>query len=174
MVLVRSALTLIVAACLFMAVPSAEPAGADPAEDIAADLHRQLEAASRGYLDAEATLAGSRQRQADLAGKLGDAEAKVAAAQPQANEILAATYRTGGSASTASMLLALRNKHNAALYEEAKFGLKWLDKAWDEKTGVLYAQVGIGTGSEEFGFVGDHDVWRLPEASFSVRWKSER
>jgi phage shock protein A len=105
MVLVRSALTLIVAVCLFVAVPSAGPAGADPAEDIAADLHRQLEAASRGYLDAEATLAGSRQRQADLAGKLGDAEAKVAAAQPQANEILAATYRTGGSASTASMLL---------------------------------------------------------------------
>ena len=31
-------------------------------------------------------------------------------------------------------------------------------------TGVLYAQVGIGTGSEEFGFLGDHDVWRLPEA----------
>ena len=26
------------------------------------------------------------------------------------------------------------------------------------------SQVGIGTGSEEFGFVGDHDVWRLPEA----------
>src|SRR5688500_4884727 len=107
MVLVRSALTLItvVAACLFVTVPSAGPAGADPGEDIAADLHRQLEAASRGYLDAEAKLAGSRQRQADLAGKLTAAEAKVAAAQPQANEILAATYRTGGTASTASMLL---------------------------------------------------------------------
>lgn len=73
-------------------------------------------------------------------------------------------FTHASSYSTASMLLALRNKHNDALYEEAKFGLKWLDKAWDEKTGVLYAQVGIGTGSEEFGFVGDHDVWRLPEA----------
>lgn len=73
-------------------------------------------------------------------------------------------FTHASSYSTASMLLALRNKHNDALYEEAKFGLKWLDKAWDEKSGVLYAQVGIGTGSEEFGFVGDHDVWRLPEA----------
>ncbi|WP_329789443.1 glycoside hydrolase family 9 protein [Lentzea sp. DG1S-22] len=73
-------------------------------------------------------------------------------------------FTHASSYSTASMLLALRNKHNDALYEEAKFGLKWLDKAWDEKTGTLYAQVGIGTGSEEFGFVGDHDVWRLPEA----------
>ncbi|MET9634164.1 glycoside hydrolase family 9 protein [Lentzea sp. NPDC006480] len=73
-------------------------------------------------------------------------------------------FTHASSYSTASMLLALRNKHNDALYDEAKFGLKWLDKAWDEKSGVLYAQVGIGTGSEEFGFVGDHDVWRLPEA----------
>jgi hypothetical protein len=73
-------------------------------------------------------------------------------------------FTHASSYSTASMLLALRNKHNDALYEEAKFGLRWLDKAWDERTGTLYAQVGIGTGSEEFGFVGDHDVWRLPEA----------
>lgn len=103
MKLVRSAITVLtlVAACLTVA----RPAVADPGEDIAADLHRQLEAASRGYLDAEAKLAGSRQRQGELAGKLADAEAKVAAAQPQANEILVATYRTGGSASVASMLL---------------------------------------------------------------------
>ncbi|MFJ5993349.1 glycoside hydrolase family 9 protein [Lentzea sp. NPDC092896] len=73
-------------------------------------------------------------------------------------------FTHASSYSTASMLLALRNKHNDALYDEAEFGLKWLDKAFDEKTGTLYAQVGIGTGSEEFGFVGDHDVWRLPEA----------
>ncbi|MEU7477614.1 glycoside hydrolase family 9 protein [Lentzea sp. NPDC042327] len=73
-------------------------------------------------------------------------------------------FTHASSYSTASMLLALRNKHDDALYEEAEFGLRWLDKAWDEQTGTLYAQVGIGTGSAEFGFVGDHDVWRLPEA----------
>jgi hypothetical protein len=104
MVRVRSALALVtlVAACLFTV---AGQAIADPGEDIATDLQRQLEDASRGYLDAEAKLAASRQRQADLAGRLTAAEAKVAAAQPQANEILAATYRTGGTASTASLLL---------------------------------------------------------------------
>jgi hypothetical protein len=80
-------------------------------------------------------------------------------------------FTHASSYSTASMLLALRNKHNDALYEEAEFGLKWLDKAWDEKTGTLYAQVGIGTGSEEFGFVGDHDVWRLPEADDKLNVK---
>lgn len=73
-------------------------------------------------------------------------------------------FTHASSYATASMLLALRDKHDPVLYEEAKFGLRWLDKAWDEQSGVLYAQVGIGTGSEEFGFVGDHDVWRLPEA----------
>ncbi len=80
-------------------------------------------------------------------------------------------FTHASSYSTASMLLALRNTHNDALYEEAKFGLKWLDKAWDEQTGTLYAQVGIGTGSEEFGFVGDHDVWRLPEADDKLNVK---
>lgn len=102
--MIRSALALItlVAACL---IGAAAPAGADPGEDIASDLQRQLQDASRGFLDAEAKLAGSRQRQADLAGRLTAAEAKVAAAQPQANEILAATYRSGGTASAASLLL---------------------------------------------------------------------
>ncbi len=102
--MVRSVLALIalVAACL---VGVTAPAAADPGEDIATDLQRQLEDASRGYLDAEAKLVGSRQRQADLAGRLTAAEAKVAAAQPQANEILVATYRTGGTASAASLLL---------------------------------------------------------------------
>ncbi|GIJ65757.1 coiled-coil domain-containing protein [Virgisporangium ochraceum] len=104
MVLVRSAVAglVLVAACLFGV---AAPAHADPGEDLAADLQSQLEAASRGYLDAEAKLADSRKRQADLASRLAAAEAKVAAAQPQANEILAATYRTGGTASAASLLL---------------------------------------------------------------------
>jgi endoglucanase len=57
-----------------------------------------------------------------------------------------------------------REGGNPQLLAEFKHGLEWLGKAWDARTGTLYAQVGIGTGSEEFGFVGDHDVWRLPEA----------
>jgi hypothetical protein len=42
--------------------------------------------------------------------------------------------------------------------------VQWLDKMWDERTGVLYAQVGIGSGSERLDILGDHDIWRLPEA----------
>jgi endoglucanase len=58
----------------------------------------------------------------------------------------------------------LRGARDRALDSEIRFGLKWLDKVWDARGKVLYAQVGIGTGSEEFNFLGDHDVWRLPEA----------
>src|SRR2546423_14966044 len=52
---------------------------------------------------------------------------------------------------------------------ETRHGLRWLDKMWDRRHRVLYAQVGLGTGSERFGFVGDHDVWRLPEADDALR-----
>ncbi|ONI84390.1 hypothetical protein ALI144C_14595 [Actinosynnema sp. ALI-1.44] len=66
--------------------------------------------------------------------------------------------------SLAELGYAQRRGGNPQLYAEFKHGLDWLDKAWDAQSKTLYAQVGIGTGSEEFGFVGDHDVWRLPEA----------
>lgn len=50
------------------------------------------------------------------------------------------------------------------LRAEAGHGLKHLDKMWDEESKTLYIQVGIGAGNAEGTFVGDHDVWRLPEA----------
>jgi len=75
--------------------------------------------------------------------------------------------------SVAELLVVQRGPHrrSRALAAEARHGLRWLDKVWDERHRVLYAQVGLGTGSERFGFVGDHDVWRLPEAddALSVR-----
>ncbi|MFL6184555.1 MAG: glycoside hydrolase family 9 protein, partial [Actinomycetes bacterium] len=75
--------------------------------------------------------------------------------------------------SVAELLVVQRGLHrrSRALAAEARHGLRWLDKVWDERHRVLYAQVGLGTGSERFGFVGDHDVWRLPEAddALSVR-----
>jgi len=75
------------------------------------------------------------------------------------------------SYSLAELLYAQRVDSNPALDAETKFGLKWLDKAWDSKNKTLIAQVGIGTGSEEHGFVGDHDVWRLPEADDKLNVK---
>jgi len=45
---------------------------------------------------------------------------------------------------------------------EARFGVEWLLRMWDEETATLYYQVGIGEGNKSI--VGDHDIWRLPQA----------
>jgi endoglucanase len=44
---------------------------------------------------------------------------------------------------------------------EAKFGLDWLQKMWDDDREILYYQVGIGGSNEEIA--SDHDLWRLPQ-----------
>jgi endoglucanase len=49
--------------------------------------------------------------------------------------------------------------------DEAKFGLDWLQKMWDDDTRTLYYQVGIGGGNNST--ISDHDIWRLPQADDS-------
>jgi endoglucanase len=49
--------------------------------------------------------------------------------------------------------------------DEAKFGTDWLLRMWDDSERVFYYQVGIGTGNAKT--VGDHDIWRLPQADDS-------
>jgi len=44
---------------------------------------------------------------------------------------------------------------------EAKFGLDWLQKMWDDGSKTFYYQVGIASGGHSY--VGDHDIWRLPQ-----------
>lgn len=44
---------------------------------------------------------------------------------------------------------------------EAKFGLDWLLRMWDDNSKTLYYQVGIG--SPISGAENDHSIWRLPE-----------
>jgi endoglucanase len=51
----------------------------------------------------------------------------------------------------------------SSLTAEARFGYEWLSKMWDERSRTLYLQVGIGSGNEQGTFVGDHDLWRLPQ-----------
>jgi endoglucanase len=46
--------------------------------------------------------------------------------------------------------------------EEARFGVEWLLRMWDDETGTLYYQVGIGAGNA--ATTSDHDIWRLPQA----------
>jgi endoglucanase len=53
---------------------------------------------------------------------------------------------------------------DAALAAETQHELTWLDKMWDAQHKTLYVQVGIGSGNEDGTVLGDHDVWRLPEA----------
>src|SRR5215475_3298707 len=45
---------------------------------------------------------------------------------------------------------------------EARFGADWLLRMWDDGTKTLYYQVGIGEGNAKI--IGDHDIWRLPQA----------
>jgi endoglucanase len=46
---------------------------------------------------------------------------------------------------------------------EAEFGLRWLHRMWNDDTRTLYYQAGIGTDFESFGYLSDHDIWRLPQ-----------
>ncbi|HEY2718154.1 MAG TPA: glycoside hydrolase family 9 protein, partial [Solirubrobacteraceae bacterium] len=45
---------------------------------------------------------------------------------------------------------------------EARFGVEWLMRMWSDSTRTLYYQVGIGEGNAKT--LGDHDLWRLPQA----------
>ncbi|PPS80389.1 glycoside hydrolase family 9 protein [Streptomyces sp. MH60] len=77
-----------------------------------------------------------------------------------AGDFLKFTHTT--SYVVAQMLSTVRDTPSVpGLREEARHGLRWLDRMWDGQTGTLYAQVGLGSGGK--GVRGDHDVWRLPE-----------
>jgi endoglucanase len=45
--------------------------------------------------------------------------------------------------------------------EEARFGVEWLMRMWNDDTRTLYYQVGIGAGNAST--ISDHDIWRLPQ-----------
>ncbi len=52
--------------------------------------------------------------------------------------------------------------HGHTFAAEAAFGARWLLRMWDDRTRTLYYQVGIGEGNDRT--LGDHDIWRLPQA----------
>jgi endoglucanase len=58
----------------------------------------------------------------------------------------------------------LAGKAPKSLGREARHGTHWLTKMWDARTKTLYLQVGIGSGNDSGTFLGDHDLWRLPQA----------
>jgi endoglucanase len=62
----------------------------------------------------------------------------------------------------------------ASLGAEARFGLRWLDRAWDPTRGIIYIQIGIGSGNQDGTFNGDHDLWRLPEKDDALTGSENR
>jgi endoglucanase len=55
---------------------------------------------------------------------------------------------------------------------EARFGLDFLQRMWDQRTRTLYYQV--GTGEANNYYFGDHDIWRLPQADDHYRGTNPR
>jgi hypothetical protein len=94
-------------AFLLAAVPVsnalAAPGDPDPEGGTAA-LRDQLEAASKGYTEAQERLEQSQQRQAELTRQLADADVRIAQLTERAGVIAVSAYRTGGLR-TASVLL---------------------------------------------------------------------
>ena len=55
---------------------------------------------------------------------------------------------------------------------EAAFGTDFLLRMWNDRTRTLYYQVGIGEANSKI--VGDHDIWRLPQADDTYGGKNPR
>jgi endoglucanase len=84
------------------------------------------------------------------------------------------------SYTVALMLLGIRDFPNqlghasqkSDFTKEAKFGLEWLLRMWDDHSKTLYYQVGIG--SSPSGFENDHSIWRLPQDDDSSHRNEEQ
>jgi endoglucanase len=53
---------------------------------------------------------------------------------------------------------------SADFSSEAQFGIDFLLKMWDDKSKTLYYQVGNSQDWDNFDFLSDYDIWRLPQA----------
>ncbi len=54
--------------------------------------------------------------------------------------------------------------NSADFTSEAQFGIDFLLKMWDDKSKTLYYQVGNSQDWDNFDFLSDYDIWRLPQA----------
>ena len=80
------------------------------------------------------------------------------------------------SFAVSNMLLAVRDQSAIAdparIPAEARHGVDWLLKMWNDKRKILYYQVGIGDGNDQIS--GDHDIWRLPQKDDHYRRFADR
>jgi glycosyl hydrolase family 9/cellulase-like Ig domain-containing protein len=96
--------------------------------------------------------------------RLGGTAVNVEGGWFDAGDYLKFTHSTAyGAIDLLAAQRAMGRKAPAALGAEARHGIDWLDKMWDQKSKTLYLQVGIGSGNDAGTFLGDHDIWRLPE-----------
>ena len=87
---------------------------------------------------------------------------------------------TGTTSFTVALMLSAVRDHPAlfdagggpAFRAEARRGVAWLLKMWNDQRRVLYYQVGIGSGSAEI--LADHDVWRLPQKDDGMQQHARR
>jgi endoglucanase len=92
-----------------------------------------------------------------------------------AGDYLKFTHSTAyGSIDLLAAERALGSSAPSALSAEARHGIEWLGKMWDQKSKTLYLQVGIGSGNDAGTFLGDHDLWRLPEADDADKDPADR
>jgi endoglucanase len=60
----------------------------------------------------------------------------------------------------------------ASFAGEARFGMDFLQRMWNERTKTLYYQVGTGEANNRY--FGDHDIWRLPQADDHYKGSNPR
>lgn len=102
--------------------------------------------------------------ESDLTRRGGSKAVDVEGGWFDAGDYLKFTHSTAyGAIDLLAAQRALKNEAPATLSDEARHGIDWLDKMWDQKSKTLYLQVGIGSGNDAGTFLGDHDIWRLPE-----------
>lgn len=98
----------LIAASTALATPASAAPGdtGDDGEGGSKTLIQQLEAASRGFVDARDALAKSKARQSELAAKLKELDAQLAPKQAAVDEIVQQAYRTGRLGPMSALLTA--------------------------------------------------------------------
>jgi len=95
----------VVPAMICASVLVANPAAADPGDEGGSQsLREQLDAASRGYIDAKAKLEYSLKRQKELTVELGVVEAELSSRMSGIGELVADAYRVGPLAPMSALL----------------------------------------------------------------------
>ena len=93
-------------AALSLAVALPPAASAEPDEGHSPTLTQNLEAAARGYLEAEAALEGSQKKQKELAAKLAEVEQELGPLRVEIGEVATVAYQNGRLGTLGALLAA--------------------------------------------------------------------